>query len=442
MESRLIRRLTPYFFYGWVIVGVSFFAQMLSGLSIQGLATYVIPLEREFGWSRAAIAGGRAFQQADNLLGPLSGWLVDTYGPRRLMTVGVVLFAIAYLLFGLVESLWAYYAACLLMAVANTLLGLLVVSYSINQWFRRLRTSALGLAVTGFAASGIVVIPAIVWAQVELGWRSAALLTGLGVLLIGLPIVQLMRTAPEPYGLLPDGDSPLATRSDQQAVTGGGQLSFTFAEALHTRAYWLLSASNALALATLSAVLVHQFAHMEESFSREAAALVLAVLNAFNLFGRLTGGLLGDRLTKHRLLGFDMALSAASLLVLAFATSLPGLLLYGALFGLSWGVRTPVSNSLQGDYFGRAHFGRILGLSLLLTTPGAVLLPILIGLLADLQGNYVLSFITLAGAAALASLLLFLARRPPDPPRLRQITSTSPAGYAQTGYNTSWRSSR
>ena len=434
--SRIVCALSRHVFYGWVVVAMAFIAQMFSGLSIQGMATYMVPLEREFGWSRAVIAGGRTFQQVDAFLGPLNGWLVDRYGARRLMSLGVVLFAIAFVALSAIESVWAYYGACLLLAVANTLLGLLVVGYSVNQWFRRKRTTAMGIAVTGFAVSGMVLIPAMVWAQTELGWRTAALLTGGVLLLLGLPIMLLIRDSPEPYGLLPDGDRVDAgAASGRQALHGGGLVNFTLAEALRTRAYWYLNLGMVLSMLAQVAVVVHQFAHFEDVIDRESAALVLVVLNVFNMAGRLFGGILGDRMSKHHLLGVSLVVTTGSLVVAAYAASLPLLMVYGALFGFCWGIRTPVINSLLGDYFGRLSYGRIAGLTFTFSTPLAMISPIIVGLVVDMQGNYQHSLLVLALVTAISATLFFLARRPPDPVRLSSSGNASPttaSGAAHT----------
>src|SRR4051812_5089210 len=90
-RARVVTLCSPYLFYGWVIVAMGFIAQIFTSFSAQGLSTYVGPLQREFGWSASATAAGRSFQQADSLLGPLNGWLVDRFGPRALMSGGVVL---------------------------------------------------------------------------------------------------------------------------------------------------------------------------------------------------------------------------------------------------------------------------------------------------------------------------------------------------------------
>lgn len=394
---------------------MGFIAQMITSLSMQGLSTYIGPLESTFGWSTTQTAAGRSFQQADSFLGPMSGWLVDRFGPRRLMSLGVILYVISFALFSQITSLWAYYAVCLLMGLSNSLLGLLVVSYSINQWFRRKRATAMGLAVTGFAVSGALFIPMIVWAQSEYGWRFAAFATGIGILLIGWPTFLFMRDRPERYGLLPDGDRSDAAAAGTAHARGGGLVDFTFREALRTRALWLITAAMTLAMLSQSAVIVHQFPHLETQLTRETAALILAELNIFNLAGRILGGMLGDRTAKHRLLGINLAVTSAALVLLAMAATWSLLLVYGALFGFSWGLRTAVANSLYGDYFGRPAFGRIVGFTQTFAAPAAIVAPIVVGAAVDSVGGYELSFLALAAITALSALLFFLATRPPDP---------------------------
>jgi MFS family permease len=196
-------------FYGWVIVACGFVAQMITGVSNQALSVYVVPLQDEFSWSRAHIGLARSLTQAENaLLGPVNGWMVDRFGPRFNMTAGVALFGLGLFSLGLVQSLWMFYAANVLMAVGAGMGSLIVISTAINNWFIRRRTLGIAIATTGLAFSGAVVVPLIVLGEVHLGWRGAAFATAAGVWLIGLPAALLMRQAPELYGLLPDGDRP------------------------------------------------------------------------------------------------------------------------------------------------------------------------------------------------------------------------------------------
>ncbi|MCC6175017.1 MAG: MFS transporter [Chloroflexi bacterium] len=413
----LVAAASPRLFYGWIVVGVCFAAQMVTSLAMQGLSTYVGPLQAEFGWSAGATAAGRSIQQSDTFLGPVNGWLVDKFGPRRLMFVGAVLFAFSFALFGVANSLWTYYVACLLMALANSLLGLLVVSYSLNRWFRRKRTFAMGLAVAGFGVGGAAFIPALVWAQAEYGWRVAALGSALGILLLVVPVMLLMRDAPEAYGLLRDGD--VAGRTDPTAggsTRGGGLVDYTLRQAVRTRTFWCITLGSTFVMLVQSALSIHQFPHLERALDRETVAFVVAAMNVVNIGGRLVGGVLGDRVPKHTLLGVVLVGATAGVALVALATSLWLLLLYATFFGFAWGVRAAVLNSLLGEYFGRVAYGRIVGLTQTLASPGAFAAPIAIGMIADVTGSYETPFLALTVASALSA-VLFLAATPPSTTR-------------------------
>jgi OFA family oxalate/formate antiporter-like MFS transporter len=230
---------------------------------------------------------------------------------------------------------------------------------------------------------------------------------------------MLLRTKPEPYGLLPDGDVPSAT---DQAVAGRGQAGaeydFTLREALRTRAFWLLAVGSAIGNLGMGAVQVHLFLHLEQGvgLERTTAALVWTVASLSNIPSRLVAGFLGDRLPKNIMVGFAMSLMAASVFVLGIADTVQLAFAYAVLYGIGWGIRTPVMNAMQGEYFGRGSQGVIRGWLQSLSLPFTIAAPVVAGYLADVQGTYRLTFIVMSFVMLAGSALMFLATRP-TPPR-------------------------
>ncbi len=128
-------------FYGWLIVGVGAVTQFFNGVVSQGFSTYLSPLEKEFGWSKAALAGPRSAVSVENsILGPLEGFLVDRFGPRFAVMIGIFLMGLGAILFGLTNSLWMYYLSNIIIAIGAGPQGLLVMSVAVNNWFRRKRS--------------------------------------------------------------------------------------------------------------------------------------------------------------------------------------------------------------------------------------------------------------------------------------------------------------
>ena len=235
-----------------------------------------------------------------------------------------------------------------------------------------------------------------------------------------------LKGAPEQYGLKPDGESPNQSENVDIAKPSGSQemgpeTHFTLGEALRTPAYWLIGLGHSSSLLVISTVSVHQFAHMEQGMgiSPHFAALMVGVMNAINMIGRLSGGILGDRFEKRYLCVVGTLGTGLSMIVFALASSMSGALLYASVYGFFWGLRGPLVESLRADYFGREHYGTIAGTSSLVTMPSSVLSPVFAGYLADVLGNYIAAFLILGIGCALGS-TVFLFVRPPKQPNTFQ----------------------
>jgi MFS family permease len=410
-------------FYGWVIVGVGSVGQFLLGIVSQGFTTYLSPLQQEFGWSRAALAGPRSVTQIEGaIMGPLEGYLVDRFGPRLVMAVGTFIMGLGLILFGMVETLWQYYAANLIIAVGFGLGGLLVISVAVNHWFRRRRTVAQSFLLIGYAVAGIIGVPALVLLQDGFGWRAAAIVSGLLVWGLGLPAAMFLRRSPEPFGLEPDGGAPEGADSSGRREREGPAFSFALPQAMRTRTFWFLSVANGLSGLAQSAMMVHLFLHLEQGvgLSRGAAALIWTLTSASNIPSRIVIGVLGDRLPKHLVWAGCVAMMGTGILVLGLASSLPMAVAFAVLYGIGWGGRTPVQHALHAQYWGLTSLGKIVGTLQSLAVPFSIAGPIVAGLLADLQGDYRLVLVCISFGSFTAATLILLSP-PPKPPESRPL---------------------
>ncbi|MSP78514.1 MAG: MFS transporter [Dehalococcoidia bacterium] len=411
-------------FYGWVIVTSGFIDQFITGLAMQGFSSYLGLLGGEFGWSRKALAFPRSLTQAEGaLLGPLNGWLVDKFGPRKIMTIGMVILGAGLILFGLIQNQWQYIAVNMFIAIGTSLAGLLVVTVAANNWFRRKRTSAIAIMTFGFSLSGIIGIPLVVLIQTNYGWREALIATGIMVWVLGVPACLLMKSNPESMGLLPDGDQPGETQAGaaRRGSSRAGLVDFTFKEALRTKSFWYLCVGNGLNNLVMSAVTVNFFLHVEQGvgLSHNTAAFAFAFMSAVNLGGRMAGGILGDRYSKRLLLALSLAGTAVAVVFLAVAQDIVFVLVFGAIHGFAWGLRTPALNSIMGDYFGRTHYGKILGMLSALATPLSIFGPLVSAAAADGLGNYTLTFLIAAGVGGLSAVMYGVSGPPKLPVRVQ-----------------------
>ena len=416
---------TP-FFYGWAIVGAGFGSMAMSGaLMFHAFGAYVVLLQEDFGWSRTTLAIAFALQRVESgLLGPIDGWLVDRFGPRKMMLAGVVIFGAGFMLLSVTNGLPMFYLAFLVLAVGAALGSFLPASVAVVNWFMRRRATALAVMMLGLAAGGLVQ-PLVAGGMETLGWRTMAFLSGVIVIVAGLPLAALLRHRPEEYGWTLDGDPPPDAAGDGARDGADGaapaaparEYSFTARQALRTKAFWLIGVGHGLSLVVIGAVNVHFIAHVHESlgYSVTAAASMITVMTVAQVAGQLGGGFLGDRYDKRALIVAAMVLNAAALGLLAFAASLWMVVVFAILNGIGFGARIPLTTALRADYFGGEHYGTITGFSSMVVTVGIITGPLVAGASYDLSGSYTIGF---AGLALLASLgaFVFLFTRKPLPP--------------------------
>ncbi|HUG16426.1 MAG TPA: MFS transporter [Thermomicrobiales bacterium] len=420
IAGRMARR-TRSAFYGWWIVGGGVGIQiLLGGLLNQAYGAYVVTLQQQFGWSKTAFSAAYAIQQAESgLLGPFHGWLLDRWGPRNVIRLGLVILGVGFMLFSQVNSLLTFYLAFTVMSIGMSLGGFMSITTALVHWFERRRATALAFMQTGGALGGVMV-PLVAWSLTTNGWRATAFASGVLVIVAGLPLAQVMRNRPEQYGLLPDGVVRGAVASDVVDATLDAPVAgFTPREALRTRTFWYLSIGHSLAMFVVASVTVHLVPHLTEdlSFSLAGAAGIVSVMTGSMMVGSLTGGVLGDRYSKRVLSTVATCGHVAAMLVFAYASALGAIAVGAMIQGASHGLRGVQMMPMRADYFGRQSFATIMGISSMVMMPGIIFGPIVVGMLADHYGNYDLGFHILAGVGIVGAVFFALAARPSLPVR-------------------------
>ena len=408
-------------FYGWKMVGAAFGLQFLLGaLLLQAFGAYVAVLATEFGWSKASLSLGAAIQSVEAaVLGPLLGWVVDRFGAQGMIKAGVLMFGLGFLLLSAVDSLTGFYVAVAVLAVGTSFSGYFPLTVAIVQWFEKKRAKALAMMSMGLAVGGAVV-PVVAWSMQTFGWRATAFGSGVLVIVAGWPLARIFRRHPEQMGETIDGEPPHPHGPPTDPATGKAaaphapQRQFTAAEALRTRAFWLLSIGHGFALLVVSTINVHAITHMSTGlgYSIASASVFITLMTFAQTAGMLVGSVVGDRFDKCRISAVCMLMHGGGLLALCYATSSAWLIAFGLLHGVAWGLRGPLMQAIRADYFGRAAIGMIMGISAMFIAVGQVVGPMTAGWLADRTGDYRSGFTLLAIVAATGSIAFLAARRP------------------------------
>ena len=371
MTARSIRR--PRIFYGWYIAAAGFLSQFMFGiLMFHSFGTYVALMQADFGWSRTTFSFAFAAQRIESgVLGPIQGWVIDTYGPRKVMIFGIVMFAIGFILLSRVESLPLFYISFTLIAIGSSLGSFLSVLVAIVNWFRRRRVLATGVLTMGFAVGGLTATPMALLIE-EIGWRDAAFASGVVSLIVGIPLALVVRHRPEPYGMLPDG-----VQSASQVAGEAEQIewSMTAREALTTSAFWFLALGQAAALLVIGSLMVHLviYIHEDLGYALGLAALAITIQTLGQIVGQLLATFFGDRVPKRPFVIVALLGHSAAMLLLALADGLPMIYVAVVINGVAWGSRGPLMMGLRADYFGPRRFGTIMGFSSLVIMLGMII---------------------------------------------------------------------
>ena len=416
-------------FYGWWLVALSGFTMTIATVPLyHAMAVWSVALESQFGWSRGQLGLALTFTRIEGgLMGPVEGYLTDRLGARRMILAGLLILGVGFLLFAGVQNLWMFYLAFIVMALGQGLGSWLPLMTTINNWFSRRRAMAMGWANVGSRIGALLLVPAIAWAidpeQQRLGWQWTALLLGVFTLLIAFPLTRLIRNRPQDYGQLPDGAAPAAAGNTPTAGATAGNTrrrmsnpesgDLTAAQALRTPAFWFISFGHGFTSMVILAIMTHLGLLLKDAgFDVQTTGWIVTVYTATAMVFQLVGGYIGDRWPKNLALFVFSSIQAAAIVMLTLAASLLSFYLFALLFGIGFGGRNPLTTAIRGEYFGRASFGRILGLS---TVPMNVLLLIgspLAGYMRDVQGSYDTAFLLLAGLNFLGGVLFLFSRRP------------------------------
>ena len=417
-------------FYGWWLVAISGFTMTIATVPLyHAMAVWSVALESHFGWSRGQLGLALTFTRIEGgLMGPVEGYLTDRLGARRMILAGLLILGVGFLLFAGVQNLWMFYLAFIVMALGQGLGSWLPLMTTINNWFARRRATAMGWSNVGSRIGALLLVPAIAWAvdpeQQRLGWQLTALALGVFTLIIAFPLTRLIRNRPQDYGQLPDG-APLSAAAGNSPTAGAatgnprrrpanpesGDL--TAAQALRTPAFWLISFGHGFTSMVILAIMTHLGLLLKDKgFDVQTTGWIVTVYTATAMIFQLVGGYIGDRGSKNLALFIFSGIQAGAIVVLTLASSLLSFYLFAVLFGVGFGGRNPLTTAIRGEYFGRASFGRILGLS---TVPMNILLLIgspMAGYMRDAQGSYDTAFLLLAGLNFLGGVLFLFARRP------------------------------
>jgi MFS family permease len=387
--------------------------------NITTITLFIFPLSQEFGWSRTLISGAvSAGALAALVLSPAIGWAIDRYGVRPVLVVSMLVMGSAMLSLAWATVPLTFYLAFAAARVVFHTSAPIGASTVASRWFIKKRGRAIGLIFLCGSIGGLVFT--ILTAQMieHFGIKAAWLSLGIVVLAVSVaPPLFLVVERPEDIGLLPDNDqSPPSVRPESPEITGPTNDSWTVAEAMKTRSFWILFLMGMAALGVSTGTNVHIGAYYRDqglSLTSSASALALSWLVA--AFSSIAWGRVLERFEARYAYSLIFLILGSSTLFLLTVDSTGGAFVAAALIGLVSAGTNVVMSIMYANYYGRDSLGRIRGISETGVLVGQAAGPLLAGLLFDGRGSYTFVFFLFGGIALTCSLIVLMAKPPVRP---------------------------
>ena len=405
MLSRL-RRV----YYGWWVVGASVVLNALAaGFYHLGSTVFFLPMSRDLQISRTAASLPFTLSRLVAASSyPVAGLAVDRWGSAGVLFLGALLAGLGYVLMH-----WAHsYALFLIVFVIAVTPGVVAgfdtsPMLAISRWFVRRRGIAFATASIGFALGGAIITPLVAVGVNRQDWRTTALIVGVVIWAIGLPISTVFRRSPAEDD--PNFDrrprDPLV-RKDMRAQTRlagaeAGSFDFTVGSALRTPTYWFIALSYGLRGLVWSVLAIHLVAIMVwKSLEEPTAGLLLGAYPLFWIPATLVTGWLAGRWPAQRIVATSGLIAAMGLALLALWSRVEvwQMLVVLALLASNEGS-WPLAWVMLSDHFGRKNFGVLRGI--LMSTVGILAVggPVYSGWVFDTWQGY--QWVVLPGAILL-----------------------------------------
>ncbi len=393
-------------FYGWWIV----LACTPIGLYVGGIVHYSFtaffePLVEEFGWSYTQISFAMSLRGLEmSIFAPLLGFLVDRFGSRKLIFCGTITVGFGLISLSLTQSLAMFYGSFLLLSFGAGGCASIVLMSTAANWFSKNVGKAIAIVTCGFGASGFIV-PLVVRLIDLYHWRTALIILGIGMWILGIPLSFVVRDKPEQYGYLPDGEllhDPMLHLKNKEKESEIG-----LREVVKQKTFLYLMIVDLIRNMIGSAVVIHVMPYFSSvGIPRSTAGMVAAAIPLFSILGRFGFGWLGDVYNKRYMMILALCLMGMGLLAFCYVQHRWVILVFLFLFSPGcWGSMI-LTRTIQREYFGRHSFGKILGIIMGAASVGGIIGPTIVGWVFDTLRSYHSIWLVFCGVTGLSIWLI------------------------------------
>jgi len=413
MANKVEIRTKEKIFYGWTVVLACFFINAVVHGIRYSFGVFFKSLGGEFDLSRTATSGiSAAYWILCAGFALLGGWLLDKYGPRKMIFLMGIVTGVSLIVTSQVNASWQLFFSYSLLLAGGTGAVYSVLMTTAQRWFYKKRGTAVGIVSAGVGVGTIIMTPLTAYLISVFDWRTTYLMIGLvlGAIFISLSIP--LKRDPGELGLLPDGvkQTPLGITVNTRNEPGDN--SYSLSQAFRNMNFWMIAVIWFLWAFSLLLVLTHLVPHLTDlGIPATTAGVISGLIGVVSIAGRLGIGWVSDRMDRKIATVITILLQAGALFLLAWSHQMWMFYLFVVIYGIGYGGLDPATLTLVGDIFGTRHLGRILGAMLVFWPFGAGAGSAVGGIIFDVTGSYFPAFLLTAILMLLACIAGILIKR-------------------------------
>jgi MFS family permease len=427
LSSALARRNIH---YGWVMVGVTFLTALITAGAVGAPGVFIVPLQREFGWSTAEISSALSIRFVlFGLMAPFAAALMNRYGLRNVALAALLVVASALVASLAMTKVWHLLLLWGVVIGFGTGMTALVLGATVAaRWFNARRGLVVGMLTASTATGQLVFLPMLASVTERLGWRVALSVVCVMLGVAAFAVLMLMRDRPADLGLRPFGDQgtePLPAPPPNNAPIMAAALG-TLRDVSKTRTFWILFATFFICGASTNGLVQVHLIPMCLDFGipQVQAASLLAAMGVFDFFGTIFSGWLSDLYDNRWLLFWYYGLRGLSLLMLPFTDfSFYGLSLFAMFYGLDWIATVPPTVRLTAQRFGAERANLVFGWIFAGHQAGAAFAAFGAGLTRTVLSTYLPAFFFAGALCVVAAVIVLAISRAAKPATAKTATA-------------------
>ncbi len=384
--------------YSWVIVAACSLMIFITYGLVYSYSVFFKPLAEHFQWDRATVS--MVYSLAVIIRGAMSigtGWLADRFGARKLLIGCGIFMGAGYLLASQVTSLWQFFLAYAVVEAIG-MSGIFGVGTAlVSQWFTKNRGLALGIVASGSGLGTFLIVPGAERLVAAFDWSGAFVVCGIAagsLMILGAAFLK------------PPPQEPMLTKTTGRS---GGTVVF---KALRDSRLYLIMVCFLLFFSGTQMVMVHLVNYAtDQGIDPLVAATFMSVIGLVSIAGRLSIGVLSDKIGVYRSLVITSVFLVASFVILIFTRSIWAFYVFAVIFSIPYGGEVTQIPFVIGRYFGTRAMATLMGFTIFVIGLGGALGAWLAGRIFDATGSYQWAFIIGAIGGCGSIILVWVLKR-------------------------------